>query len=284
MRARVRLALTLVAVELGDGAAHLHRLFRASEHVQPPAHLGRRAQPATDPHVVADHAVLVDRHQPDVVDLVLRAVMHAGRYRHLELAGQVRELAVTDERPLQVGHQRSRVDQLVAVDSGQRATHDVAPYVAAGLREGQADRVQLVQHDRHVLDREVVQLDVLASGDVAHAAAVALGQRPHRPQLLRADDAARELDAEHEQAVRLLGRPGVAGGGRLGGALRVHAVPAEQRQVVGLDGVEAELGVAVDVCKHVQPVLAGLDVLDLRQLCNGFLRHGVAPSGWCPPP
>src|SRR5690349_21959184 len=63
----------------------------------------------------------------------------------------------SDERPLELVDQRTRVDQLVAVDAGQRAADDVAPDVAAGLGERQPDRVQLVQHHRQVLDRQVVQ-------------------------------------------------------------------------------------------------------------------------------
>ena len=86
------------------------------------------------------------------------------------------------------------------------------------------------------------------------------------------DDAVRELDPDHEEAVGVVGRPGVAGCGRLLGPLGVDAVPAEQREVVGLDRIEAELGVAVDVREHVEAVLAALDVLDLGKL-DGGLGH-----------
>ena len=157
------------------------------------------------------------------------------------------------------------------VHARQRAADDVAPDVAAGLGERQADRVQLVQDHRHILDRQVVQLDVLAGGDVAHAAPVALGQPADHAQLLRGHAAAGELDAQHEQPVGLLGRARLAGCGRLLRALRVDAVPAEQRQVIGLDRVEAELGVAVDVGEHVEAVLAGLDVLDRRKFHRRYL-------------
>ena len=267
-------ALALVAVELGDRPADVGGLVRAGEDVQPPAHPGGRAQAAADPHVVADLAVLLDRHQADVVDLVLGAAVGACRHRHLELAGQVGELAVADEGALELLHQRPRVDQLVAVDACQRAADHVSPDVAAGLRERQPDRVQLVQHHRHVLDRQVVQLDVLAGGDVAHAAAVALGQPADRAQLLGADDAVGELHPQHEQPVGILGGAGIARRGRLRGALGVDPVPAEQREVVGLDRVESQPRVAVDVGEHVEAVLAGLDVLDLGQLGFCGVRHG----------
>ena len=196
------------------------------------------------------------------------------RHRHLELARQVREAAVADERPLELLDQRARVDQLVPVDARERAADHVSPHVAAGLGEREADRVQLVEDDRHVLDPQPVELDVLAGRDVAHAAPVALRQAPDRPQLVGGDDAVRELDPQHEVPVGVLGRARIAGRRRLLGALGVDAVPAKEGEVVGLDGVEPQLGVAVDVGEHVEAVLPGLDVLDGGKLGVGGGGHG----------
>ena len=118
IRARVRLVRLPSSRKISViAAAHVGRLLGQHEHVEPPAHAGRRAQAAADPDVVAHDPVLLDRDEPDVVDLVLRAAVQAPRHRHLELAREVREAAVADERALELLDQRARVDELVPVDA-----------------------------------------------------------------------------------------------------------------------------------------------------------------------
>ena len=111
IRARVRLVRLPSSRKISVIARHTSAASSGQhEGVEPPAHAGRRAEPAAHPDVVAHHAVLLDRHEADVVDLVLRAAVQAARHRHLELARQVREAAVADERPLELLDQRPRVD------------------------------------------------------------------------------------------------------------------------------------------------------------------------------
>jgi hypothetical protein len=118
-----------------------------------------------------------------------------------------------------------------------------------------------------------VELHVLARGDVAHATPVALAQAPDRPHLVGGDGAAGELHPQHEVAVRILARAGLAARRRPLAPLRVEPVPAEELEVVGVDRVEAELGVPVDVGEHVEAVLARLDALDGGQLAVGDGGH-----------
>jgi hypothetical protein len=114
-----------------------------------------------------------------------------------------------------------------------------------------------------------VILDVLPVGDIGGAPGVAAGDQGQRPQLVVAQLAAVDPDAEHEilivQLLRLQcpGLPAVDARP----ALRVQAVPAHPAAQVGrVDGAEAPLGVDVDdPLADIQPVIVLLGFLVLVQ-------------------
>ena len=234
---------------------------------EPAAHARRRAEPAADPHVVADPEVRsVHADQADVVDLVLRAVVAAARDGDLVLAGQVREAPVADEVGDERVHDGARVEVLVRRDAGQRAADDVAPHVAAGLRAGQADLVEGREDVRHVLQPQPVELDALPGGDVGEGAAVADREVGDRPQLPRVQLPVRDAHPQHEVAVLL-------------GPLRVDAPPLREGQVVRLERGEAAVACRVDeIVDDVEPVLPFLDPLDLGAQVP-FLGH-ASTSRW----
>ena len=86
------------------------------------------------------------------------------------------------------------VDELVAIESGERAAGDIANDIAAGSLRAEADGGEGIDDLDEAIDGQPVQLDVLAGGDVGEVARVLL----------------RELadDAESAALVRMpLGRP-----------------------------------------------------------------------------
>ena len=132
---------------------------------------------------------------------------------------------------------------------------------------------QRVQHVRHVLDAQPVQLDVLADRDVGDAPRVPLREIGDRPNLVREQEAVRNADAGHKKRRRPAeGAPSVS--------LRVQAPPPEaQVEVVRRDGVEAVPGVPDDVREDGPRIPLELEPLSL--LRGGFLDrcvHHIPPE------
>src|SRR5579864_650131 len=92
---------------------------------------------------------------------------------------------------------RTDIKGFFAADSSQGAGGHVANRIAASLAGSDANVLQLAQHLWNVLDRDVVVLNILAGGDVAHAAGVFLGNVAESRELLRGHPAAGQLHANH---------------------------------------------------------------------------------------
>ena len=91
-----------------------------------------RPQPAADPEVERDAAVRAARRdEPDVGDLVPRAVERAAGDRDFEFARQVRELVVVEEVPVDGEREGLGVDELRGVDAGEGEARDVARVILA---------------------------------------------------------------------------------------------------------------------------------------------------------
>ena len=119
----------------------------------------------------------------------------------LELAPEVLAVRVAEqeaEERVRVGRD---VEGLGVADAGQRAGGDVAHAVAAGLAGGDADRGQAAHQVGRVVDVDVVELDVLARGDVQDRRPST--PRPARPSRRAAPGvhaAVGDLDAQHARA------------------------------------------------------------------------------------
>ncbi len=266
-RARARVAVAVVAEEGADVRADLDRLVRADVRAEAVGEALLRAEAAADPQIEHDLAVRAPQgDEADVRDLVAGAVERAARNRDLELARQVRELAVVEEVVVHGERQRLGVDELVRRDAGERAARDVARDVAAGARGREADAAQLLEDGGHVLDADVVELNVLPRRHVAGVPRVDGGDAAQRLQLLARQSAVRHLDAEHEVAVLLR-------------ALRVEAVPAQAHvEVVLGDGLEALARVAQDVFETVERVALALDAFRLRLFLHDRHRLNNSPK------
>src|SRR5579864_7553209 len=219
-----------------------------------------RAEAAPDPQIEPDLAVVTpNADERDVVDLVLRALLHASRHRRFELPGEIAERRIADEAFVRLEQVRRGVDDLVGVDARERASDHVARRVSARFRRRQADPLDLFEDPRHVFDTDPVQLDVLAVGDICDVAAEALRYVCDRAQLLGRQQATGDAHAEHEELVFELLRLGRSGGSGRNAvtALRVQAPPTEARTQVGfVDRTEAVLGIdGLDARAHVETVV-----------------------------
>ena len=195
------LPVAQVVEDLDHGVAGGQQVLHWHELVQEERDAGRGAQPAARRHAEADGTVRIFcRQEAEIVNGRHGAVVPAPGEGDLELARQALVERVAQEMcgdRLGIG---GHVEDLALADAGQVAGGDVADGVAAGLAGRDADFRQ-PPHDRAaVLDTRVVQLDVLAGGDVAHAGGVAVRHLGDDTQLVGVQAAERNLDPDHLDA------------------------------------------------------------------------------------
>ena len=133
--------------------------------------------------------------QADVVDLGIRAPLAASRDRNLELARQVVELGVACQQPRGFENQRRGIDDFVSIDSCDRAAGDVAYHVTAGAHRIQPHRPQALHNFRQGFNRDPVQLNVLAHGEVGDSVGIKAGKVGDGAQLRGGHHAVRYADA-----------------------------------------------------------------------------------------
>jgi hypothetical protein len=95
------------------------------------------------------------------------------------------------------------VERLFAAYACDGAGGHVADRIAAGFAGGDVHGRQAAEHGRAVLDVDVVELDVLARGDMQDAVGIFLGQFRHHIELVCGHAAPRQLDALHAGRVPL---------------------------------------------------------------------------------
>jgi hypothetical protein len=167
----------------------------------------------------------------------------------VELAREVGVgLAPHEHRGEGAGH-RGGVQELVRGQAEGWAADDVADIVHPGLQRDQPDVEQPVEDLRHVLDPDPPQLHLLARRDVHEPAPHAVGDTADGAEMAGGGDPVRDAETHHEVAGVLLAEE--------------HPPPLQAVQIAFLDRLEAELRVARDVRAHVEPILAGLQLLDL---------------------
>ena len=133
----------------------------------------------------------------DVVDEDSGAVVRRSADGDLELARQEREFRI-QRRPLADQlRPRTRIDDLVAGDAGERIARDVAHAIARRLDRVHLDLGELGQDLRHVLELRPVELQVLARREVTVAAVVAAGDVREGSQLGRREHAVRNGNPQH---------------------------------------------------------------------------------------
>jgi hypothetical protein len=149
-----------------------------------------------------------------------------------------------------------RIDDFVRRDAGERIAGDVADAVAAGLDAVHVDRGQRFHHVGAAIERDPVELQVLARREVTVAAVELARDAAERAQLVRVDLAVRHRDPQHRRM-----------------ALHVPAVLQAQRPEL----VVAEL--AGQVAGQLVAVL-GRAALHEQAVELGVLVHGRWGRGW----
>ena len=149
------------------------------ERFEQPSLVRHRPEPAADMHLEAallyavhlaghcDGAEVVHGDEP-------AGVLPAAGERDLELAPEVLGIGVAEQEAHRGLGMRRDIEGLVAADPGDRARGHIADGVAARLAGRDTDRGEPPHQRRGVVDVDIVELDVLAGGDVAHAVAVFL--------------------------------------------------------------------------------------------------------------
>ncbi len=162
----------------------------------------RGAQPAADVEIegalldpvdrggAGDGAEVVHHHQA-------AGLAGAAREGGLELAPEVLAVGVAEQEAEEGRGIGGGVEGLGVAHARERAGREVAHPVAARLAGGDADRRQTPHQVGGVVDVDVVELDVLAGGDVEDRVRVLLGQLGHHLELLGRRAAVGELDAHH---------------------------------------------------------------------------------------
>src|SRR5215469_10044093 len=112
------------------------------------------------------------RSQSNVVDLGIGAPNAASRNADFEFARKIVELGVADELAIGLGDELRGVKNLVAINTSERASDDVAYVVAAGTHCGETGAPQVFQQVGEIFDRHPVKLYVLADGDVGFVTCV----------------------------------------------------------------------------------------------------------------
>ena len=197
----------------------------------------------------------------DVVEHRLAAVGRAAGEVDLELAGQPLAVRVAEQEVGGGLRPRRDVEHLLRARAGEVAAHDVAHGVAARLARRQADRRHQAQDLGRLLERDEVELHVLAGGEVAPAAGVVVGDVRERVEVFGVDAAVRDLDAQHLGAAAL--------------ALAVDAVvQAEDAERVLVDAAVEVLGDGaledVELFGDDRFEWAGREIADVD-------RHAAAP-------
>ena len=231
---------------------------KSSRNSQREAHLGRPANHTSR------------RGQPNIVDLRIRAPHAASRNRDLEFAGKVVEVVIPRQHSRRFERQRRSIANLVGVHSRDRAAGDIARDIAAGAHRVQSDSRERFEYIRKGLDRDPVQLNVLANGDVGNSVSVAAGEFGNGAQLFGTQQAVGDPDSHHE-ALQRPAFPALTAGYARPIALGVHAPPAKiGPNPLRRNGVESLAREASDFFQTFPWVLGAFEALD--PLCFGFFR------------
>ncbi len=236
-------------VDTHDGLDEHQDLLPGHELADDAADHRRASHAAAHQHLEADLAgAVLQQLQPDVVPADGGAVFTCAADRNLELARQERELGMQRAplaQDLAIG---PRVHHLVGGDTGQCVAGDVADAVAAGLDAVHVDFGQQVHHVGGARQRNPVELQVLARGEVAVVAVELAGDARQLVQLPAAQLAIGHGHAQHGRVA--LNVPAVLQAQRLEVVLRQRTVQVAAQLVAELGGaglheVAVEVGVAV---------------------------------------
>ena len=282
-------APAVLVVDAHDGLDEDEDLLPRQELADHGADDRRAAHAAAHQHLEADLAgVVVAQLQADVVPGSRGAVFRRARHGDLELARQEGELGVQRAPLAQHFAVGARVDQFIGGHPGEAVAGGVADAVAAGLDTVHVDGRERVHHVGAALERDPVELDVLARREVAEAAAlggkagvdvvVLAGDAGQAAQLRRVELAVGHGHAQHRRVA--LHVPAVLQAqraevfvGQLALEVALQLVAVLRRALV--DEVFVELGVLVhgNRMRSIDHFEAGRHERNAQQRAHQLLGH-----------
>ena len=168
------------------------------------------------------------------------------------LARQIEVVAMAQEIGHHLLQHRAAVEQLLGIQAGHGTSCNVAHRIAAAAHRRQADALEGREHLGQLLDLDPMQLDVLAGRELGIIAAEPLRKLADGAVLGRRQDAAGDLDAQHEVAHL--------------GLVVVQAVPLKADHILFGDVQVVALGQLRDLVDDVQRELLRLEALDVVAL------------------
>src|SRR5207244_9045272 len=178
--------------------------------------------------------------------------------------------------------ERRGVGQLVGIHAGERTAGDVARDVAARAHGRHALEPERAEDVGQALERDPVQLDVLADGDVGDPATMPRGEVGDRPELMGLEGAVRDPDTHHEVA-NGFALASLAADRTDAVALGIEAPPAEVRaEPLGRHRIPALPREALDVGIRLPGIELALEPLHalrlglFRGLTHGSLQNAQA--------
>ena len=127
-------------------------------------------------NIVVGRVGTKDGGEADVVDFGIGTPFGASGDRDFVFAGEIVELRVAAQFAVESENRIGDVSKFVSVDTGERATGDVAGDVAAGSGGGEADGTEAVEDLGNGFDLDPMELNVLTNGDVGDTVAVFGGE------------------------------------------------------------------------------------------------------------
>jgi hypothetical protein len=94
--------------------------------------------------------------------------------------------------------ERRRIGEFISRDACERAAGDIARHIAARAFWAEADSSQGFHHFGDGFDREPVELNILADGEIGERVTVTLGNLRDGAQLIGAQQAVGQGNAHHE--------------------------------------------------------------------------------------
>src|SRR5215469_6335503 len=216
------------------------------------------------------------RSQSNVVDLGIGAPNAASRNADFEFARKIVELGVAGELAIGLGDELRGVKNLVAINTSERASDDVAYVVATGAHRGKTGAPQVFQQVGEIFDRHPVKLYVLADGDVGFVTCVLACDISNGAHLVREQQSVGNANAHHEVRDGFAFAASAANGAD-SVALGVHAPESKVRaQPLRRNRRMALTGKGANFVEAFPSVLLALEPLD--SLCLGFFDFGAHRS------
>ena len=205
--------------------------------------------------------------ETDVVNFRVGAPDGAAGDRDFEFAREIVEIAVGREQMRGFDGERRRVGEFVGSDAGERAAGDVASDVTARAFRAEPDGAESFHDFGNGFDREPVELNILADGEIGERVAVTLRNLRDGAQLIGAQQAVGQGNAHHEiLSCFAFSARATDGAGAV--TLRVNAPPLEIE--IGPFGKDSGAALArefldfVEVLPGILRAFQALDLLSLR--------------------